>query len=86
MPAQGQITSDYIKLLKDIRQSGGVPCELLPDVFFPEDIPDPAKKKAAISKAKELCRSCPIIEKCFEYALKTNQRHGIWGATEAHER
>lgn len=86
MTSQGHLSSRYIGLLKLIRQSGGVPCEKLPHAFYPEDIIDPELRQASTKMAKALCQSCPIVEACFTYALETNQRHGIWGATTPDER
>jgi len=43
-----------------------------PDVFFPARGHDPAPAKA-------LCRQCPVRPQCLEWALGTNQKHGIWG-------
>lgn len=76
----------YFDLLRSIRDAGGVPCEDAPALFFPEDLPDPDLRDASVRVAKALCRKCPITEKCLVYALETNQRFGIWGATEGHER
>ena len=42
-----------------------------PDLFFAED---PRGQKAAL----EVCRSCPVLAECLEYAVKTNSE-GIWG-------
>lgn len=82
----GHLSSEYVQLLGAIHKVGGVACERMPDLFFPEDIPDPEMKATATKAAKKLCRACPVQEQCMTYALKTNQRYGIWGATEASER
>lgn len=80
------LSSSYTKLLYDIHQSKGVPCEDYPELFFPEDIVNVEIKMLAIKSAKKMCDDCPIKMKCFEYALETDQRHGIWGGTLPHER
>jgi hypothetical protein len=33
-----------------------------------------------------LCGECPIKDKCFTYAIETNQRFGIWAGTTPSER
>jgi len=33
-----------------------------------------------------MCSGCPVKITCFEYALETDQRHGIWGGTSPNER
>jgi hypothetical protein len=86
MTSQGLFTSAYTKLLYDIQLAGGVPCEDYPDLFFPEDIANAEIKRLAIKSAKQMCNECPIKMKCFEYALETDQKHGIWGGTLPHER
>jgi WhiB family redox-sensing transcriptional regulator len=50
-----------------------------PKVFFPSrgDDPRPAKK---------MCMSCPVRAQCLDYALRTNQAYGIWGATSERQR
>lgn len=37
-------------------------------------------------EAKMVCRGCPVRGECLEYALDTNQDHGIWGGTSHQER
>lgn len=76
----------YFALLKSIREVGGVPCEAAPTIFFPEDLTDPDLRETSVRVAKAICRRCPIVDECLVYALETNQRFGIWGATEGHER
>jgi WhiB family transcriptional regulator, redox-sensing transcriptional regulator len=80
------LSSSYTKLLYDIHEAKGVPCEDHPDLFFPEDISDVDQKRLAIKSAKLMCNECPIKLQCFEYALETDQKHGIWGGTLPHER
>lgn len=79
-------SSSYTKLLYEIHEAKGVPCEDYPELFFPEDIANLQVKRLAIKSAKSMCNECPIKMKCFEYALETDQKHGIWGGTLPHER
>jgi WhiB family redox-sensing transcriptional regulator len=55
-----------------------------PDYFFPVGVTGPALEQ--IEKAKAVCRTCLAQTVCLEYALKTNQDHGIWGGTTEEER
>jgi WhiB family redox-sensing transcriptional regulator len=50
-----------------------------PDLFFSETQRD-------IKKAKAICRACPVIRKCLEEALASEQRHGTWGGLSEAER
>ena len=82
----GLLSSNYIQFLAEIHKNSGTPCEWVPELFFPDDIPDPELRQTATKAAKALCKSCPLMEQCLTYALESNQRYGIWGATEPHER
>lgn len=49
------------------------------NLFFPE-------RGESTSEAKAICASCPVAGDCLDYALRTNQRHGIWGGTSERDR
>ena len=55
-----------------------------PDLFFPVGTTGPALEQIAAAKA--VCRQCPALEPCLEFALATNQESGVWGATSEEER
>ena len=55
-----------------------------PDLFFPVGATGVAITQ--IESAKAVCRECPAIEPCLEYALMTNQDSGVWGGTSEEER
>lgn len=55
-------------------------------MFFPEEVPDPVIRHQFTVIAKAMCSRCPVKTVCFEYALETDQRHGIWGGTSPDER
>lgn len=38
------------------------------------------------SEAKEVCRGCPVRERCLEYALANGEKFGIWGGRSEAER
>lgn len=76
----------HAELLLAIDDAGGVPCQEMPDLFFPEDIPDGQVRTEAIKTAKSLCKTCPVKWTCFEYATTTGQQFGIWAGTLPHER
>ena len=45
------------------------------------------ERNAREGKAKAICGACAVRAECLEYALKTDQEHGIWGGlTEAERR
>ena len=55
-----------------------------PDLFFPVGTTGIALDQ--IEQAKAVCRTCPGMEPCLEFALATNQESGVWGATSEEER
>lgn len=30
-------------------------------------------------QAKAICRSCPVMNECGEYAIANDERYGVWG-------
>lgn len=50
-----------------------------PELFFPE-------RGEATDDAKNACRGCVVREACREYALRTGQKHGVWGGLSERER
>lgn len=85
MTSNRQFASRYLAFLKLIHQVDPE-CQKLPDLFFPEDVPDPDQRQASIKAAKAICKGCEMKLECFTYAVETHQRYGIWGGTEGDER
>ncbi len=50
-----------------------------PDAFFPENGGD-------TGPAKRICEACDVREQCLAYALRHNERSGIWGGMSTGER
>ena len=75
----------HSELLMAIDAVGEVPCQRLPEVFFPEDLPEPEVRTEAEAAAKRLCADCPIRNLCASYAVETGQAWGIWGGLNAEE-
>lgn len=50
-----------------------------PEAFFPE-------KGGSTRDAKKVCGSCAVRAECLEYALKNDERFGIWGGMSERER
>lgn len=55
-----------------------------PELFFPIGNTGPALVQ--IEEAKQVCRRCPVIEECLQWALETGQDAGVWGGTSEDER
>lgn len=58
---------------------------LPPEVFFPEDS-GRTGLRAREERAKEICRSCPVLTACRSHALAVRETHGVWGAMSARDR
>jgi len=55
-----------------------------PELFFPVGNTGPALFQ--IEEAKAVCRRCPVLEECGQWALATGMEHGVWGALSEDER
>ena len=40
----------------------------------------------AIDKALALCRTCPVVMDCQQYALDNNEEYGVWGGMTPEQR
>ena len=72
----------YSELTDPITWRDDSACRERPDVDFfpfPEDV-------QAISRAKEVCVTCPVAEECLIYAIETRQGDGVWGGHTPKER
>lgn len=52
------------------------------DLWFPEK----QKGAAATKEAKAVCRRCPVVDECLNYALRRGESHGVWGGHSSKER
>ncbi len=50
-----------------------------PATFFPSD-------GVGVDRARKICRDCPVVSMCLEYALDARIDHGVWGACSERER
>jgi WhiB family redox-sensing transcriptional regulator len=50
-----------------------------PDLFFPD-------KGGSTREAKDVCTRCPVQVECLDYALKNEERFGIWGGVSERDR
>ena len=55
-----------------------------PELFFPIGKTGPAIEET--ERAKAVCASCPVRERCLTFALDTHQNFGIWGGLDDEER
>jgi WhiB family redox-sensing transcriptional regulator len=50
-----------------------------PARFFPSD-------GVGVDHARRICATCPVQERCLEYALEQRIDHGVWGGASERER
>lgn len=55
-----------------------------PELFFPSGTTGAALEQA--ERAKAVCRRCPVLTQCRNWAVKTNQQDGVWGGLSEDER
>ncbi|WIM26110.1 WhiB family transcriptional regulator [Microbacterium sp. zg-Y625] len=60
-------------------QSDALCSQTDPEAFFPE-------KGGSTRDAKRVCASCDVRTECLEYALRNDERFGIWGGLSERER
>lgn len=53
--------------------------------FHPEGERGPARASREI-RAKQVCRSCPVVEQCRRHALSAHEPYGVWGGLSESER
>lgn len=46
--------------------------QLDPELFFPE-------KGNQAHNARKVCLQCPVRAECLDFAIRTNQQHGVYG-------
>jgi len=46
----------------------------------------PAMNMKQIKKAKDICRTCPVITECLAFALSSKEGYGVWGGTSGRTR
>lgn len=55
-----------------------------PDLFFPVGTDGPALLQ--IIEAKAMCRRCPVVSQCLDWALTHGENDGVWGGMTADAR
>ena len=53
--------------------------------FHPEGERGPARARRE-NRAKQVCRTCPVLQQCREHALSVHEPYGIWGGLSESER
>ncbi len=63
-------------------------CRGRQDLFFaPDDPPESrVERKRREAKAKSICGICVVRVECLDEAIRTDERHGVWGGMTERER
>lgn len=56
------------------------------EVFFGPERAGKAAEARWAPRAKAICRGCEVRAACLEYAIETEQEHGVWGGLTPDER
>jgi|GEM_PF-70733 len=55
-----------------------------PELFFP--VGNTGRALLQIEEAKAVCRRCPVMDQCLQWALESGEDYGIWGGLSETER
>jgi WhiB family redox-sensing transcriptional regulator len=58
---------------------GAVCAQTDPEVFYPD-------KGGSTTAAKRICRGCPVMAECLQYAVDNRETFGVWGGLSPRER
>ena len=56
------------------------------EIFYHPDGERGHQKNARITRAKQICRRCPVLSECATWALSTREPYGVWGGMSEDER
>ena len=87
IPVEGRIDTeperfDFAEMVAALTPPWKVQAACTPDdadLFWPERGED-------ADTAKRICSGCPVRRECLTYALRSNERDGIWGGMSGKER
>jgi len=82
--AAGGLTSTDLQIGWQYRAACKGPVSNL--FFAPNHLERKEQRLARESAAKAICRTCPVLAECREYALLVREPHGIWGGLNEYER
>ena len=56
------------------------------DIFVPPEGLTEDRRSELDLHAKEVCRSCPLLQQCADHAVGAREHYGTWGALTEHDR
>ncbi|MEH3032491.1 MAG: WhiB family transcriptional regulator [Aeromicrobium erythreum] len=67
-------------------QEDGACADLSSELFFLPDNLRGEQKLSHEARAKRICGTCPVQERCLQHALTVREPYGVWGGMSADER
>lgn len=55
-------------------------------LFYPDRSNDQVMQAKAVCKGEDGSKPCPVLQECFDYAMDTEEKFGVWGGTSERER
>ncbi|MEH6821396.1 MAG: WhiB family transcriptional regulator [Dietzia psychralcaliphila] len=56
------------------------------DLFYNDDHDLKGERRKNEELAKQLCQTCPVLERCRRYAVEERELYGVWGGMTELER
>lgn len=57
-----------------------------PNIFFHPDNERGAARQRRVERSKQICRACPVIAQCADFAMRGRETFGTWGGLSESER
>lgn len=67
-------------------QEQGACREASPDIFFHPEAERGQSRARRVQRAKAICATCPVLDRCREHALAVREPYGVWGGLTEDER
>lgn len=67
-------------------QFEGACTDLDSSVFFSPESERGRRRVDRENRAKAICQTCPVIDRCRQHALEAREPYGVWGGMSAGER
>jgi WhiB family transcriptional regulator, redox-sensing transcriptional regulator len=61
-------------------------CKGMTRIFFADPSLKGSKQLLQIARAKEICKGCPVMKECGDYAIANQEFAGVWGGMDEDER
>lgn len=55
-------------------------------VFFAPDGEKGTRLEQREDRARQICRQCPVLERCRQYALSVHEPYEVWGGLSSRDR